>query len=1063
MFTKNYLPKVLTILMVMTCFVLKAQPKDIPGPAGSIGFGANITVLTNGNYVVTSPSYSEGQTYELGAVYLMNGKTHEQISMLKGVRAQDRIGDEIYALPNGNFVVVSHAMKNASGRVIGAVTWGSGTTGVSGQVTVANSIIGTNENQLAQLKCITVLPSGNFVIAWPGWHNGAVQFAGAATWVNGDMGISGTVSDQNSLVGTTINASISKLGITVLTNGNYVVGSPGWATWADQNSGVTGAATTSNSLSSGGIVTALRNGNYVVASPNWDNGGVTRVGAVTWANGATGLTGNVSAANSIIGSKANDQVGLGSAVALSNGNYVFASPNWDDDVIVNAGAVTWVGGAAASTGVVSRANSLYGTHVDDQVGYFPPIGLTNGNYVTAAPFWDHNAVQNVGAVTWGKGATGTFGPVSESNSLYGTVMDDRIGNSLVPLGNGHYVVGSPGCSVNGVSHSGAVTWGNGTSGITGPISASNSLYGGSPGDQIGYDSGYGEIVPLTNGNYVVSSLSWHGSSGSVGALTWGNGTAGTSGVISSSNSLINLTNYYIETVHSKVTPLTNGNFVFATQWWTDNDPVNPHFGAIVWGNGNGGLTGTLNASNALLIPNNNQPVYLPGITITALPDGNYVASNVLYYPPAASFLGGAATWLNGFVETIGEINECNSIISESVSFFYPNTTAYNPVFDYHIYGRPNENLLTIFSPSSKPLGGNGASGQTEIAGDSQTPLFTTDDCQVIASLRPAGGSPVNGEVNAKVWVESTVPSYKSIPFAARHYEITPTSNADAATGEVTLFFSQSDFNNFNAAPGSNPKMPTGPADAGGISALRISKYPGTSGDGTGLPGSYSKGVTMIDPDDNDIIWNADFQRWEVTFSTTGFSGFVLHTYDGALPVRLVTFTGQRVEKDVELQWSIADASNFSHFEVERSTDARQFDMIGKITFDNVKSQYSFTDTNAFSKSESWYYRLKMLDIDGSYAYSKTLSMNGENGFSSRRYAYPVPMENRLDIMMGGHSDQTVTAIISNSSGQVLERRAARISAGRVSLDLSNLRMPAGIYLISIQAAGKTEQFRIVRK
>ena len=58
-------------------------------------------------------------------------------------------------------------------------------------------------------------------------------------------------------------------------------------------------------------MTALSNGNYVVRSPDWDNGAVTDAGAVTWGNGTTGITGAVSAANSLVGSTADDQVGYG--------------------------------------------------------------------------------------------------------------------------------------------------------------------------------------------------------------------------------------------------------------------------------------------------------------------------------------------------------------------------------------------------------------------------------------------------------------------------------------------------------------------------------------------------------------------------------------------------------------------------------------------------------------------------------------------------------------------------------------------------------------------------------
>lgn len=68
--------------------------------------------------------------------------------------------------------------------------------------------------------------------------------------------------------------------------------------------------------------------------------------------------------------------------------------------------------------------------------------LSNGNYVTHTPNWDNGAVVNAGAVTWCNGLGGTVGVVSVANSLTGSVTEDFIGNNITALTNGNYVVGS---------------------------------------------------------------------------------------------------------------------------------------------------------------------------------------------------------------------------------------------------------------------------------------------------------------------------------------------------------------------------------------------------------------------------------------------------------------------------------------------------------------------------------------------------------------------------------------------------------------------------------------------
>jgi hypothetical protein len=95
----------------------------------------------------------------------------------------------------------------------------------------------------------------------------------------------------------------------------------------------------------------------VVCSPLWDNGAAWDVGAVTWADGTVGIKGVVSAANSLYGSSNTDQVGNG-FTALPNGNYVVRSTLWDNGQAFDAGAVTWGSGSGGLIGLVSAANSL---------------------------------------------------------------------------------------------------------------------------------------------------------------------------------------------------------------------------------------------------------------------------------------------------------------------------------------------------------------------------------------------------------------------------------------------------------------------------------------------------------------------------------------------------------------------------------------------------------------------------------------------------------------------------------------------------------------------------------
>jgi hypothetical protein len=257
----------------------------IEGPPGSGRFGMSVTLLPNGNFVVTDPEFdAPGPTINVGGAYLYRADG-VLLSALRGSVANDRVGHAgVIVLANGNYVVRSPVWRNETG----AVTFGSSTAGVEGEVSAANSLVGGKPSDAVGNVGIAVLANGNYLVRSPFWDNGAASDAGAVTFGSGTSGTRGVVSALNSLVGSKTNDVIGQRTVGTLPNGNYVVGSPAW-----------------------------------------DNGAVVDAGAATFGSGSTGIFGVVSAGNSLVGVAANDNVG-NDVTVLASGNYVVSSPDWDD-------------------------------------------------------------------------------------------------------------------------------------------------------------------------------------------------------------------------------------------------------------------------------------------------------------------------------------------------------------------------------------------------------------------------------------------------------------------------------------------------------------------------------------------------------------------------------------------------------------------------------------------------------------------------------------------------------------------------------------------------------------
>lgn len=139
----------------------------------------------------------------------------------------------------------------------------------------------------------------------------------------------------------------------------------------------------------------------------------------------------------------------------------------------------------------------------------------------------------------------------------------------------------------------------------------------------------------------------------------------------------------------------------------------------------------------------------------------------------------------------------------------------------------------------------------------------------------------------------------------------------------------------------------------------------------------------------------------ITFPASTTTCFTSPPPATALPVTLGYFAAQNVNCNAELKWKVTEAKNFAHFEVERSTDARTYDVVARIDYDAKKTTYSFNDTPFSSESvpaKSYYYRLKQVDSDETFEYSAI--RNVQAGTCDARLAvdfFPNPTQDEMNV------------------------------------------------------------------
>ncbi len=200
-----------------------------------------------------------------------------------------------------------------------------------------------------------------------------------------------------------------------------------------------------------------------------------------------------------------------------------------------------------------------------------------------------------------------------------------------------------------------------------------------------------------------------------------------------------------------------------------------------------------------------------------------------------------------------------------------------------------------------------------------------------------------------------------------------------------------------------------------------------------------------------------------TFSTvtlpTGVTGTlsypggnsVLLTINTALPLTLLDFSGYAEGSHTTLNWHTANETNTGSFEIERSNDGNEFVTIGKMAAKRTGANtYNTMDENPLTGNN--YYRLKMVDVDGKYAYSNIVTVR----FAANNHLTisPVPADNGITIALIGDALIGKHAVVMNETGI----KMAEITLQPAThIDIS--KWPVGIYILRTD----DEVYRFMKK
>ena len=169
-----------------------------------------------------------------------------------------------------------------------------------------------------------------------------------------------------------------------------------------------------------------------------------------------------------------------------------------------------------------------------------------------------------------------------------------------------------------------------------------------------------------------------------------------------------------------------------------------------------------------------------------------------------------------------------------------------------------------------------------------------------------------------------------------------------------------------------------------------------------------------------------------------------------VPVRLLNFTAKANGTGTDITWEVADEINVSSYAIEHSTNAIDFKQIGTVEAKGNTNYLYFHSNPIIGKN---YYRLKILNTDGSYSYSSIRLVNFGRGIVVN--VYPNPVKHQLNITVSNNDSKEARATLYTSYGQLLTNITF---TANTQIDMS--KYAAGMYMLQVFDGKQTQTFRI---
>jgi hypothetical protein len=201
------------------------------------------------------------------------------------------------------------------------------------------------------------------------------------------------------------------------------------------------------------------------------------------------------------------------------------------------------------------------------------------------------------------------------------------------------------------------------------------------------------------------------------------------------------------------------------------------------------------------------------------------------------------------------------------------------------------------------------------------------------------------------------------------------------------------------------------------------------------------------------------------FMLTGMLLLNIFAAMAADKIGLASFSARWEKDQVVLKWTAELAANFSHFAVERSVNGKEFKEVALYFAEGEKRQASsfvYADKSLPRKNTVLYYRLRLINKDGTIQYSSSQQVQQAGEHTMRLTLYPNPVQHSVVAALPQEWNQEEVVLeLYNGNGQLLKTRVEKRAAVNLHMELHDL-LP-GWYILKARKGTESIQARLVKQ